>query len=185
MGLHLGVNHRSNLVNSSLSRVMRRAASRSTGAAQILAVPMRWSAIAFVLIAIITFSLASPRRTSAQDVPSATIELSGGSVAAGVGYTWGSGEVIFEGERHRIKASGLSVVQVGVSRYTASGSVYHMTKLSDIEGIYTALSAGAAVGGGASAIAMKNSKGVLIQMASMHQGVNLSLSAKGLDVSLK
>jgi hypothetical protein len=97
--------------------------------------------------------------TAAQNVPSGTIELKGGSVAAGVGYTWGKGILVFDGQEYPVKVSGLSIVQVGVSSYTASGTVYDLTKVSDINGIYTAVSAGAAVGGGASATAMKNDQG--------------------------
>jgi hypothetical protein len=121
----------------------------------------------------------------AQDVPDATIEFSGGSVAAGIGFTWGSGELTFQGEKHPLSVSGLSIVQVGISRYTATGAVYHLTKLSDINGIYTAVSAGAAVAGGASATAMRNSNGVVIQMVSTHAGLNFSLSAKGVTIALR
>jgi hypothetical protein len=71
-----------------------------------------------------------------------------------------------------------------VSSYTASGTVYDLTKVSDINGIYTAVSAGAAIAGGASATAMKNDKGVVIQMVSTHQGINFSLSAKGVRITL-
>src|SRR6202022_184770 len=99
---------------------------------------------------------------AAQGVPTGTIELSGGSVAVGIGYTWGKGILIFEGKRYPIKVDGLSIVQVGVSSYTASGTFYYLTKLSDVNGIYTAASAGVAIAGGASATAMKNDKGVLI-----------------------
>jgi hypothetical protein len=122
---------------------------------------------------------------AAQSLPSGTVELSGGSVAAGIGYTWGHGTLIFDGKRYRLKVQGLSIVQVGISQYTASGTVYGLTKLSDINGIYTAVSAGAAVAGGASATTMKNSNGVVIQWVATHQGFNLSLSAKGVSIDLE
>jgi len=100
----------------------------------------------------------------AQNVPSGTIELSGGSVAAGIGYTWGNGTLVFDGKKYLVKMDGISIIQVGVSEYTASGTVYNLKKLSDINGVYSAVSAGAAVAGGASATAMRNSNGVIIQM---------------------
>ena len=75
----------------------------------------------------------------AQDVPDATIEFSGGSVAAGIGFTWGSGELTFQGKKYPLNVSGLSIVNVsglsmvhvGVSSYTATGAVYHLTQASD------------------------------------------------------
>jgi hypothetical protein len=59
-----------------------------------------------------------------------------------------------------------------------------MHKVSDIDGVYTAVSAGAAVGGGASVTAMKNSNGVLIETVANHEGVNLSLGPKGMSIAL-
>jgi len=144
-----------------------------------------WRKITLALIVWISCSFVGVRLAAAQNVPTGTIELSGGSVAAGIGYTWGKGTVIFEGKRHRLKVDGLSVIHLGVSSYTASGTVYDLTKLSDINGVYTAVSAGAAVAGGPSVTAMKNSHGVLIQMVANHVGINFSLGPKGVTIELQ
>jgi hypothetical protein len=158
-------------------------ATRST-AARALLTPNWWSRVIVALTMLISCGLVVAHSAAAQDIPSATIEFSGGSVAAGIGYTWGKGILIFEGKHYPLKVDGLSVVHVGVSHYTASGTVYNLTKASDINGVYAAVSAGAAVAGGASATAMKNSKGVLIQMAATHMGINFSLAAKGVTITL-
>jgi hypothetical protein len=138
-------------------------------------------AIVLLLMSCIFMGVCS---VGAEEIPTGTIELSGGSVAAGVGYTWGNGTLIFEGKKYPIKVQGLSIVHVGVSDYTASGTVYNLKKLSDIDGVYTTVSAGAALAGGASATAMENSHGVVIQMVAMHAGVNLSLGPKGVAINL-
>jgi|HubBroStandDraft_1064217.scaffolds.fasta_scaffold234928_2 hypothetical protein len=144
-----------------------------------------WSKLTLALLLWLFCGVAGAGLAAAQSVPSGTVELSGGSVAVGIGYTWGHGTLIFDGKSYRLKVQGLSIVQVGISQYTASGTVYGLTKLSDINGIYTAVSAGAAVAGGASATTMKNSNGVVIQWVANHQGLNLSLSAKGVSVHLE
>jgi hypothetical protein len=54
--------------------------------------------------------LANPPVSSAQ-VPDGVIELSGGSIAAGIGYSWGSGTLIFQGNRYPLKISGISLVR--------------------------------------------------------------------------
>jgi hypothetical protein len=144
----------------------------------------RWSTAILLLIGLTTCGLLA-RLAAAQDIPTGTIELSGGSVAAGIGYTWGKGKLIFEGKTYRLKVDGLSILHVGISSYTASGTVYNLTKLSDINGVYTAGSAGVAVAGGPSVTAMKNSHGVLIQMVANHVGLNFSLAAKGVKVELE
>jgi hypothetical protein len=144
-----------------------------------------WCGFYIALLLWLCCGIAGAGLAAAQSAPTGTVELSGGSVAAGIGYTWGHGTLIFEGRRYRLKVQGLSIVQVGISQYTASGTVYGLTKISDINGIYTALSAGAAVAGGASATTMKNSNGVVIQWVATHQGFNLSLSAKGVSIHLE
>jgi hypothetical protein len=121
----------------------------------------------------------------ADDVPSGIIELSGGTVAVGVGWSWGSGTLIFQGQKYPLSVSGLSIVQVGAGGYTATGSVYHLTQPSDINGIYTAITAGAAVAGGVSGTAMQNSRGVVIHLAATQVGLNFTLGPKGVTIALQ
>jgi hypothetical protein len=168
-----------------LRRPSMTSATRKESATHALFTTKWWSTLTFALLIWISFGVAVARLAVAQSVPSGTLELSGGSVAAGIGYTWGHGTLIFEGKKYGLKVQGLSIVQVGISQYTASGTVYNLTKASDINGIYTAFSAGAAVAGGASATTMKNSNGVVIQWVATHQGINLSLSAKGVSIHLE
>ena len=121
--------------------------------------------------------------SSAQS-PDGVIELSGGAVAVGIGYTWGSGTLIFQGNRYPLNVSGLSVASVGVTDYTAAGSVEGLHSPQDINGVFTAVSAGGTLGGGANISAMKNQNGVVIHLTSTTQGLSLSLAAEGLKISL-
>ena len=45
--------------------------------------------------------------------PDATIKLSAGSVAAGVGVSWGSGTLSYQGKSYPISVNGLDVGSVG------------------------------------------------------------------------
>jgi hypothetical protein len=138
----------------------------------------------FVLIVLMTCGLTAVRLATAQDIPDGTIQLAGGSVAVGIGYTWGKGTLFFDGKRYPFAVDGLSIINVGASGYTASGTVYHLTKVTDFQGVYTAVSAGAAVAGGVSGTAMKNSNGVVIQMSANHAGLGFSLGPKGVNIAL-
>src|SRR5258708_29477741 len=77
--------------------------------------------------------------------PDALIELSGGSVAAGVGFRWGSGTLTFQGKRYPLTVSGLALVSVGIDEYTAAGSVTGLKRVQDIDGAYAAASVGVTV----------------------------------------
>ena len=48
--------------------------------------------------------------------PDATLNLSGGSVAAGIGYSWGNGTLSYNGKTYPVRIEGLSVGPAGVSR---------------------------------------------------------------------
>jgi hypothetical protein len=118
------------------------------------------------------------------ETPDAVIELSGGSVAAGVGFSWGSGTLIYQGKRYPLKISGFSLASVGVTEYAAAGTVSGLKTPRDINGVYAAAAAGGTLGGGGGASAMTNQSGVTIQMTSTSEGLNLTLATEGVKIRL-
>jgi hypothetical protein len=118
--------------------------------------------------------------------PDGSVEFSGGSVAAGIGYSWGSGTLTYKGVKYPITVSGLTAgASAGATAVTASGSVYNLAKIEDFDGNYTAVGTGGTVGGGASAVTMKNQNGVVIDSVSTTQGLKLSLDAGGVKIKVK
>jgi len=115
----------------------------------------------------------------------ATIKLSGGSVAAGVGISWGSGTLTYEGKQYPVSVSGLSVSDVGVSKISASGTVSGLEKLEDFDGNYTAVGAGATVAGGGSAVSMRNQNGVTVNLVATSKGLKFTLGGAGVSMSIK
>ena len=116
--------------------------------------------------------------------PDATLTLSEGSVAAGIGFSWGKGTLSYQGKTHPVKVEGLTVGEVGITRASATGKVFNLKKVADVAGTYTAASGGATVGGGAGASIMRNQNGVVIELTSTTQGASLKLGAQGLKLSL-
>ena len=116
--------------------------------------------------------------------PDATLTLSEGSVAVGIGYSWGKGVLSYRGKTYPVKVDGLTVGEVGVTRASAVGNVFNLRRLEDFPGNYAAAGAGATVGGGAGVTAMKNQNGVVIEMRSTTQGASIKLGAEGLKLSL-
>ena len=115
----------------------------------------------------------------------ATLTMSEGQVAVGIGYSWGKGVLTYEGKQYPFKVSGLSAVDVGITKATSSGKVYNLKKLEDINGNYTAASAEGTVAGGAGALTMKNQNGVVIDVVSTTKGVNLKLAVEGVKFTLE
>jgi len=118
-------------------------------------------------------------------VPDAKISLTEGSVAVGIGYSWGKGSLDYKGKKYPVKVDGLSVGEVGVTRATAVGSVYNLKKLADFDGNYVAGGAEATIAGGAGVTSMKNQHGVVIELKSTTQGANLKLAAEGIKLSVE
>jgi len=106
--------------------------------------------------------------------PDATLRLSGRSVAAGLGVSWGRGTLTYKGKDYPVSVSGLSLVKVGISKVTASGRVYNLKSLRDFDGNYTAVGAGVTLAGGGSAVSMKNQNGVRVDLSATTRGVDFT-----------
>jgi len=128
--------------------------------------------------------LLSQSTPSSALAPDAIVEFDGGSVAAGIGFSWGSGTLIYHGQRFALTISGFSVGNVGVTGYSAAGNVTGLNSPEDIDGIYTAVSAGTTLGGGGAISEMRNQNGVVIQMTATTGGVDLKLAAEGVKITL-
>jgi hypothetical protein len=150
----------------------------------------KWFAILGVVTSAALFSPAFAGDDTATPLPDsnaadASLELTGGAVAAGIGYVWGDGSFTFRGQKHEFTLNGLSIVDVGASSISASGEVYHLNSLSDFDGNYVTLSAGATIAGGADAIYLQNQHGVVIKLATTAIGLRFNLAAGGVNLALK
>jgi len=136
-------------------------------------------AIAALMIAFAPVALAQDHK------PSATITLSGGAVAVGVGYTWGNGELQFQGKKYPFSIDGLSIVDVGAARIQGVGAVYYLKNPEQFAGNYVAAGLGVTVAGGGSVLTMQNQNGVVIHLHSTQQGLKFNLSADGISIRMK
>lgn len=115
----------------------------------------------------------------------ALIECSTGSVAAGIGFSWGGGTLTQAGKSYPLKISGLSVGNVGITKASAWGRVYNLKNVNDLNGTYAAVGTGTTIGSGGAAVTMKNAKGVVIDLFTTTEGVSFALGSAGVTVELK
>ena len=139
--------------------------------------PIRWVTLLLALSVAMT--------VGAQDKPSGTVRIESKSIAVGVGVSWGDGKLTYQGKDYVFSVSGLSVVDVGISKVTATGEVFNLKKVEDFSGNYVAAAAGATVAAGAGAIAMQNQNGVVMQVTGTAKGLQFTLAPKGVEVKLK
>lgn len=125
-----------------------------------------------------------PATIAASGSNEGTVTFSGGAVAIGVGFQWGSGTLTYHGQQYPFRLDGLSVVDVGVTRVSGSGTVHNLYKVADFSGNYIAASAGAALAGGGSVGTLRNQNGVVIDGVTTAQGVRLTLAPGGVHITL-
>jgi hypothetical protein len=117
--------------------------------------------------------------------PSGRVTISSRSIAAGIGVTWGDGKLTFKGKDYPFSIDGLSLVDWGISRASASGEVYNLTDVAKFAGTYVAAEAGLTLAGGMSGMILRNQDGVLIRIRATSRGARLQLGTSGLTIRLK
>jgi hypothetical protein len=129
----------------------------------------------------------SPSPVAEGAIPSAYVWLSGGSVAIGIGYTWGHGTLYNskDQKQYKFKLSGVSIADVGGAGITAEGEVYNLATPADLSGNYSAVTAGVTIIEGGSVAYLKNDKGVVIKLHSQTGGLRFNLSANGMKITLQ
>ena len=123
--------------------------------------------------------------SSAALAQDATIHFGGGSIAFIGSVQWGGGSLRYHGRRVPLKVTGIGIGAIGADKFSAEGEVYHLHRLSDINGTYSALNANATAGAGAGEIDMQNEHGVEIHAHSTSAGLNLSLAPTGVQINIK
>lgn len=139
-----------------------------------------------MLAAMMVVGLVLPTVSQSQSIsPVGKVNFTGGSIAAGVGFSWGSGTLEFQGKTYPFKVSGFAVGDVGATSLDATGEVYNLTRIEDFEGNYAAAGVGATLAGGGTIMTMQNPHGVVIQAHSTTAGLHLNLGPSGITFTLK
>jgi hypothetical protein len=120
--------------------------------------------------------------------PNATLRLSGGSFALGIGFRWGSGTLTYQGKNYPVKVNGLSVGKVGMTGVSANGEVFNLKHLQDFNGHYNVGAAGTrgvTLGSGKAGTIMTNQAGVIVRLSATQKGVDVNATGGGVDMQIQ
>ncbi len=133
----------------------------------------------------VVLALASNGVAAEKEKPSATLTMESKSIAAGVGITWGDGKMNFKGKDYPFSIDGLTLVDFGISKASATGDVYNLTDAAKLGGTYVAAEAGITLAGGVGGMVLRNQEGVVLHIRSTSKGAKLQLGASGLTIKMK
>jgi hypothetical protein len=120
--------------------------------------------------------------------PDATLRLSTGGFALGIGVSWGSGTLTYKGKNYPVKVKGLSVGRVGATSSSAYGEVFNLKHLQDFNGHYDVGGAGTrgvTLGAGKTGTTMSNQAGVIVRVSSTQNGIAVNATGGGVDLQLQ
>jgi hypothetical protein len=144
--------------------------------------------IAVLLLLIAAMTGFTQAATHHQSQPDATLRVSGGSFALGIGVNWGSGTLSYRGKDYPVKVKGLSIGKVGMTSSSAYGEVFNLKHLQDFNGHYNVGGAGTrgvTLGGGRTGTLMSNQAGVIVRISATQKGLDVNATGGGVDMQLK
>jgi len=142
-------------------------------------------AILLLVIAVMTgFTQAASQHSG----PDATLRLSGGSFALGIGFRWGSGTLSYKGKDYPVKVNGLSIGKVGMTGVSAVGEVFNLKNLQDFNGHYNVGAEGTrgvTIAKGKAGTLMSNQAGVIVRLAATQTGLDVNATGGGVDMQIQ
>jgi len=117
----------------------------------------------------------------------AIIEMTIGKIGFLVGVSRGDGKLFYNGGQAELDINGLRVgLTIGASFANMRGEVYNLTRLEDIAGTYVSAQASAvAISGGGQNLVLINEHNVRLVLWGEQRGLDASLDAGGMLISLR
>ena len=142
----------------------------------------RFRSAFIALIAIAGASLASSSALADSGAVSISIVKGGFFIGASVG----SGTLTFHGKHYGLDIGGISGgLVIGAAKARLYGTVSHISRPSDIAGVYAAVGAGATGMNGPRAIMLRNEKGAVLELQGRQTGLMVNADLSGMAISLK
>ncbi|MGC2750128.1 MAG: hypothetical protein WA309_22125 [Pseudolabrys sp.] len=140
---------------------------------------MKFAAV-ILAAAVMLISLAPPSYAE-----SGTVRLRITRAGFIVGAGGGTGTLVFHGRTYPLSVGGLSVGTFGAATADVVGRAFNLRRAQDIVGTYTAVGAGVAIAGGATAARLRNQNGVVIEVRGRQIGLEASHNLSGMSVAMR
>ena len=144
--------------------------------------PLRWRALAAGLL--LALAIAGP--SGADDLQkSGTVRIEQVQIAFIGSGNLGGGTLQFGGKSYDFSIGGLGIGGFGLSKITATGTVYNLDQLAHFPGAYVQGRYGIAIGDVSTGkLWLKNSHGVVLELHADRKGLALSLGGDAIYIDL-
>jgi hypothetical protein len=103
-----------------------------------------------------------------------------------VGGSYGKGVMSFRGEQYLLEVGGLSYgLTFGGSQTSLAGRVRNIRRAEDVNGVYGAGSAGAAIIKGGQVVVLTNQNGAILELSGTQTGLIVNFDLSGLALTVK
>src|SRR4029079_12427338 len=141
-----------------------------------------------ILLLVIAMMTGFTKAASQHSGPDATLRLSGGSFALGIGFRWGSGTLSYKGKDYPVKVNGLSIGKVGMTGVSAVGEAFNLKNPQDFNGHYNVGAEGTrgvTIAKGKAGTLMSNQAGVIVRLAATQTGLDVNATGGGVDMQIQ
>lgn len=98
----------------------------------------------------------------------------------------GGGTLFFRGRSYPFTINGLGIGGIGASKIKATGEVYQLARVSDLEGVYGQVRLGWALANqGDGRLWLQNDKGVVLRLRTKREGLMLAAGADAVRIQLR
>jgi hypothetical protein len=140
--------------------------------------------LSLLLLSLLLLAYPLPARTQA---PDGTLRITRRTVSPAIGIEWGEGVLTYNGRDYSLSyraGAPFRHVDAEMTAVELSGQVFNLKIVEEFSGRYSKIETEGPAAGG-SGVAMKNQKGVIVNVFSPVEGRKFDLTREGLDVELK
>jgi hypothetical protein len=141
---------------------------------------------ALVFFGVMLTALQASAQTSHAPRPSGRVSVDQAQLAVIGSAAVGGGTLYFRGRSYPFTINGLGIGGIGASKIKATGEVYQLARVSDLEGVYGQVRLGWALADqGNGRLWLQNEKGVVLRLRTKRQGLMLAAGADAVRIQFR
>jgi hypothetical protein len=146
----------------------------------------KWTRQALLAVAVTLSASHASAQTAPAPRPVGRVSIEQAQLAFIGSAAVGGGTLFFRGRSYPFKINGLGIGGIGASKIKATGEVYQLARVTDLEGVYGQVRLGWALANqGSGWLWLQNDKGVVLRLRTKREGLMLAAGADAVRIELR